>query len=449
MKIAIIGFGIEGQALAQYFSAKGYEITVCDFAEKEKKTFGGRKIHYRFGPHYLDDLSGFDLIFRSPGIPYLKREFDFVRSKLTNLTKYFFENCPCAIIGVTGTKGKGTVSLLIYEILKADKQRGEVYLGGNIGQPPLEFLDKLKPDDIVVLELSSFQLQDLDRSPHIAVVLGITPDHMDYHQSMEEYIEAKKNIVRFQTRKDFAVLDFDNEISAGFAKATKAKTLGISIKKTINEGAFMKVGSFIVKRGKTGTIVGQKGQTKLLGEHNIKNILAAATVANLLSEPVENITKVIQEWRGLPHRLEFIGEINGAKFYNDSASTNPDTAIAAIRSFNSPIILIVGGSEKSADFSLLGCEIAKRKNIKKVVLMGQTKQKIERAIESACVKSPRPDSPLEIIGADSYMEAFMVAKMLAADGDTVLLSPACASFDMFKNYAERGDLFRNFVLDVD
>lgn len=447
MKMAIVGFGVEGRALLKYFGKKGHKITICDVSKKVKKEKVFQGIHFRFGPHYLSNLNEFDLIFRSPGIPYLKKEFDTVRSRLTSATKYFFENCPCSIVGVTGTKGKGTTATLIYEMLN---NKRKVFLGGNIGRPPIEFLDELKKDDIVLLELSSFQLQDLDRSPHIAVVLGITPDHFDHHQNMEEYVEAKRNIVRFQKRNDFAIIDIDNPRSASFARHTKAKILQVSIENSVEEGAFVKVGSLVIKRGQTGTMIGEKGHTGLIGDHNIKNILVAATVANLLKIPVEIISKVIREWRGLPHRLEFVAERQGVRYYNDSASTNPETAIAALRAFSNPTILIVGGSDKNIDFTPLGEEISKSHHVKSVILMGETKQKLERAIENA-VRVRRGlnkrDTPLELISAETYQEAFTVARIMAEAGDTVLLSPACASFDMFLNYRERGDVFRSFVMD--
>lgn len=465
MKIAVVGYGVEGKSVVKYFAKRGHEITVCDINGDVAKTadLKGQNIHFRLGQHYLENLAEFDLIFRSPGIPYLKPEFNPVRNRLTSATKYFFEKCPCKIVGITGTKGKGTTASLINVIAKSVIARSEsvslraqrsnlfrgcVFLGGNIGESPLDFLDKLKSDDSVILELSSFQLQDLNKSPHIAVVLGINEDHLDHHKDFDEYVEAKKNIVKFQTSSDFAILDADNETANSFSKNTKAKTFKVSLKPlAAGDGAFIKVGKLIFRSGKQTIMFGDKNNVGLIGEHNLKNILAAGTAANLLGMPVEAIEKAVREFKGLPHRLEFISEVNGAKFYNDSASTNPSTAIAAIKAFKSPLILIVGGSEKNADFTELGEEIAKRKNVKKVVLMGQTAGKIEKAVEKACAKFPRQDAPIELIAADSYMEAFMVARMLAAEGDTVLLSPACASFDMFKNYAERGEIFKNFVLD--
>lgn len=448
MKVAIIGFGMEGQSLLHYFCGKGHELTVFDLKKKEIPAEFKGKATFRFGPDYLDNLQGFDAIFRSPGVPYLSKQFDPVRQKLTSLTRYFLEKCPCPVIGVTGTKGKGTTTTLICEILKKDKRK-RVFVGGNIGQPPIAFLDQLQANDIVVLELSSFQLQDATVSPHIAVVLGISPDHMDHHADMAEYVEAKKNLVKFQKKSDFAVIDIDNEYGEDFAKATAAKVNKISIKKAVNEGGFIKVGRLVVKHGKTGTIVGTKGETGLIGEHNLKNMLAAAVATNLADADVLAITDVIKEFKGLPHRLEFVKEFAGAKFYNDSASTNPQTTIAAVRAFENPIILIVGGADKNTDFTPLGQELAHNLNVRTVVVMGQTKPKIEKAIEEAIIKNGGRNPSLELISAESYQEAFMVARMLAQDGDTVLLSPACASFDMFENYQQRGDIFRSFVMDLE
>lgn len=462
MKIAILGYGTEGQAVAEYFIKqwKNKDITVCD---REKKDIA-KDIHTRFGTNYLENLKDFDVIFRSPGIPYLKKELSPVRKKLTSATKYFFERCQCQIVGVTGTKGKGTVATLIYKMAKEwfrVKGRGcRVFLGGNMGKPPIAFLDEIRPNDLVILELSSFQLQDLDKSPHIAVILGITPDHLDHHATFEEYIEAKKNIMRFQKAKDFAIVDFDNKISASFAKETKAQRLFCSLTQEVDSGAFLKVGSFILRQGKETWLFGEKGDTKLPGDHNIKNILIAATTANLLEVPVEIITKVVREFPGLPHRLEFLKEVDHVKYYDDSASTNPETTIAALHTFHEQLILIAGGSDKNIDFKPLGEEIAKRPNVKTLILMGQTKEKLSQSIEKAAMREEkriaeitlrtgrpirRRDIPLELISADTYQEAFMVARLVAQAGDIVLLSPACASLDMFSNYEERGMTFRNFV----
>lgn len=440
MRIAILGAGVEGLTTANYLRSEGEkDITICD----EKLASLPKQLEWagsQLGKNAFKDLEKFDVLYRSPGVAYTRPELDSVRKKLTSQTRYFFEKCPCTIIGVTGTKGKGTTSSLISEMLKKSGRR--VFLGGNIGVPPLTFLSEVNKDDVVVLELSSFQLQDLDASPHIAVVLGISDDHLDQHKTLDEYYSAKKNLVLNQGKDDVAVIEVDSSVSASFCDATSARVFQVSLEKPQKQGAFVKQGMMIVADSESQMIIGEVGKTQLPGVHNVKNMLMAATAAHAAGAPVEAIAEVIREWCGLPHRLQLVAEKEGVKFYNDSASTNPSTTVAALRSFTQPMVLIAGGSDKNLDFAPLAREMVERKNLKRVILMGETKRKIEAAIDAVTVKR---SAPLEIIFAESYMEAFMVAKLTAEAGDVVLLSPGCASFDMFKNYVERGDLFTNFV----
>ncbi len=422
MRIAILGLGVEGKSIARYLYSQGEkDITICDekLAELPKEFCWAPS---RLGLDAFKNLADFDFIFRSPGVAYTRPELHGLESKLSSVTRFFFEKCPAKIIGVTGTKGKGTTSSLLTEMITEDFKLNHpgkrVFLGGNIGVPPTDFLADVTKDDLVVLELSSFQLQDLAVSPHVAVVLGITDDHQDQHGSLQEYYDAKKNVVTFQKLGDFALIDAENEISMGFETATKAKVV------------------FVKSSDEKVT------DTQLPGAHNLKNISMAAAAARCVGVSESAISHVIKTWKGLPHRLQFIVEKDGVKFYNDSASTNPSTTIAAIKSFTQPITVILGGSDKNLDFNSLAQEIANNANVKRVVLMGQTSSKIEKALDVACVGRT---APLEIILAENYMEAFMVAKLTAVSGDVVLLSPACASFGLFKNYIERGDLFSKFV----
>lgn len=434
--------------MAEYFVNKNESVTIHDKNPEVAK--GGQKIagvSYVTGVNYLEGLEKYDLVFRSPGVPFTLPQLQKLGKKLTSQINYFFEKCPAKIVGITGTKGKGTTATLLHAMMP------RAYLGGNIGVAPIEFLDELKKDDVVILELSSFQLQDLHRGPQVAVVLGITNDHMDQHKNHEEYVEAKKNIVRFQKADDVAILDGDNETSASFGEIAKSAVKIFSTKKTSDVDAMIKVGRFLIKDGKSGVMVGTRGEVQLTGAHNEHNILAAALTAHVLGCPVEQIAKAIRECRGLPHRLEFIKEVKGVRYYDDSASTTPDACMAAGAAFPNPTILIVGGSEKNVDFAELGNKLALQKNVKAVVLMGQTREKISTAIEAAVARNESlgmrvRETPLDLVMADTYQEAFMVGHLLAQPGDTVVLSPACASFDMFKNYKERGDLFQAFVKEL-
>jgi len=444
-KIAVLGLGIEGEDICRYLISQGVRnITVFDQKTPEEL---GEKIDelringltdYELGPNYLKNgLGGFDVIFRSPAFKLSLPEIVEVKKSgtiITSATKLFFDLCPAKIIGVTGTKGKGTTSTLIYEILKKAGKR--VFLAGNIGEPMLALLPKLDKKSWVVLELSSFQLQDLKKSPHIAVVLFITSEHLDYHSSTEEYVQAKANIVRWQKESDFAVLNGDNQTSSSFASLTKAKVYYFSKEKKV-DGAFVRDGRIYL----FNKLIGPTNKLQVLGVHNWENICAACTAAFLAGADLNSIKKVVFSFKGLEHRLEFIREIGGVKFYNDSFSTTPETTIAAIKAFSQPIILITGGSEKGSDYTQLGKEISQSK-VKTLILIGKTAQKIKKIVQKAGFRGKIIYKPGEM--KEVVKKAFTEAKK----GDVVLLSPACASFDMFKNYKDRGWQFKKYVWEI-
>ena len=404
-KVAILGYGIEGQDAEKYFKNVGDDVTILD---------------NKFDKDYLENLDDFDVIVRSPGVyRYLP---EIVKSEkngveITSAIKTFFDKCPCKIIGVTGTKGKGTTSTLIYEILKNAGK--DVYLAGNIGKPYLELLPKLTKDSFVVMELSSFQLIDLNKSPQIAVVLNITEDHLDWHKDREEYVNAKKNIVGHQMISDYAVLNDEYADPKSFAKETKAKVYFFS-KKTLD----------------------QKFKKKLLlrGEHNLENIAAAVTVSKIIGINEETILKTVQSFKGLEHRLELVDTINGVTFYNDSFATGPQPTIAAINSFTEPETLILGGSDKGLDYQELGKIISKKENVKNIILIGETKFKIRNSLQIA-------NRELGIVGLDktNMIKIVEIAYKITKPGGVVILSPASASFDMFENYKDRGNQFKKAV----
>lgn len=439
-KIAILGFGLEGQDLCRFFLEKKAEITVFDQKRaselgKEYFEFKNQGVGFGLGKNYLKSgIKNFDIIFRSPGFRRFLPEIleaEKAGVKISSATKLFFELCQAKIVGVTGTKGKGTTSTLIYQILKRAKE--EAFLAGNIGQPMLALLPKLTGSSWVVLELSSFQLQDLNKSPHIAVVLFVTSEHLDYHQSRKEYILAKENIVCHQEKGGFAILNADNATSSSFASLTPAQTFFFS-RKTKVEGAYVKDEKIFL----FGQLVGSTKGLQLRGRHNWDNVCAAATAAWVAGAKTETIKKAVFAFRGLEHRLELVKKTRDVAFYNDSFSTTPETAIAAIRSFKEPVILIAGGSEKGSSYRGLGKEIVKS-SVKVLILIGQTADRIKKAAIQADFRG-------EVIYKPGKMrEIVKVAFQKAGPGDIVLLSPACASFDMFANYKDRGVQFKREV----
>lgn len=422
-RVAVIGAGVEGKASKEFFKKKGAIVTVLD---------------QRQGKNYLKDLNKYDLVVRSPGVK-LSLLKNANPAKITSQTKLFFDLCPSPIIGVTGTKGKGTTASLIYEMLKAEGKN--VYLGGNIGKSPFDFLDKLNAHSIVVLELSSFQLMDLKKSPHIAVMLMTTSEHLDWHTDVKEYIDAKRNLLRFQTKSDFAIVNRDYPASLESDVYSEGKVYYVSREREGYEGCFVSGNMLVVQmNGKNYDLIPSE-EVFLPGKHNLENVCAAIMAAKLCGISNENIVKVIKTFKGLEHRIELVGEINGVKYYDDSFSTTPETAIAAIEAFENPEILILGGSSKNSDFTELGRLISSKKNIKAIIGIGVEWPKIRSKISK---KSKIPF----IEGAENMEKIVKSAAEIAKEGDVVLLSPACASFDMFKNYKDRGEQFKKEVKNL-
>lgn len=421
-KIAVIGEGVEGTSSFEYLASKGAKVTILD---KSK------------GEDYLDNLKDFDLVIRSPGVKLEDLEKHVSRDKITSQTKLFIDLCPSKIIGVTGTKGKGTTSSLIHEMLK--KHGFDAYLGGNIGKPPFEFLDKLNTHSIVVLEMSSFQLIDVTKSPNIAVMLMVTSEHLDWHKDTEDYIDAKRNIVRFQTQNDFAVINKDYLPSREADVLTNANVYFISREDESERGCFVKEDVIWIREKDLEEKVINTKDILIPGKHNFENACAASMAAYLAGVSVQNISYVLKTFKGLEHRLELVATINGVKYYDDSFATNPESTIAAINAFTQPEILILGGSSKNSDFSLLAKTIMESKNIKAIIGIGKEWETIKKLLVGL-----NPD--VLVLEGPTNMETIVAAaNKLAVSGDIVILSPACASFDMFKNYKDRGDQFKKEV----
>lgn len=430
-KAAVLGLGIEGRDVINFLLGRGAKITLFDRKEEKDLDFTGLekdKIKIVAGENYLSGgLNGFDYIVRSPGVyRYIPEIVEAEKSGtiVTSSIKIFFEACPCQIIGVTGTKGKGTTSTLIYEIFKADGR--DIYLSGNIGKPSLELLPKLNKDSWVVLELSSFQLIDMEVSPFVAVVLNITEDHLDWHKDRLEYVEAKKNIVKYQSASDWALLNEEYTDSRSFAESTKGKVVYFSKKK-----------------------LEQKYKEKLLlrGEHNLENIAAAVEVGKILGIDESKILETVRQFKGLEHRLELVDTINGVSFYNDSFATGPQPTIAAINSFSEPETLILGGSDKGLDYKELGNVISNKTNVKNVILIGQIRNQIKANFQGGTLQNDLRFMIYDL-GSPTMKEIVKKAFEITPKGGVVILSPAAASFDMFKNYKDRGNQFKNAIKEL-
>jgi UDP-N-acetylmuramoylalanine--D-glutamate ligase len=472
-KIAIIGAGVEGLAAAKYFKKHCLnEIILFDQRETDDAVLAesladlplGVRVYG--GADYLEKAAICDVLVRSPGIHIEKVKAALRKMKrtdavtVTSTTQYFMENCPYLMIGVTGTKGKGTTSTLITLMLK--EAGYSVYLGGNIGQSPLEFLDEMQENSIAVLEMSSFQLQDLRISPQIAVVLRVTSDHLDYHKNVEEYRAAKSATVRFQEPNNLAIFNEDYDDFEQYADQTPARKLTVSTRNPVEAGAYVEEGEIVFVPASEDSelaelqIVGEVGKVALIGAHHLENVLPAVCVARSLNVPISAIQKVLYSFAGLPHRLEFAKEIDGVKYYNDSFSTTPDTSVAASYAFKNPVILIAGGSEKFADYKEWGIELQKNPRLKMVLLMGQTAPKMEEALNLAASEIGKSGhesaeirhSPLAVYRCKNLEEALMKARENAVFGDVVVMSPAAASFDQFKNYKQRGEQFKELVKKI-
>ncbi len=420
-RVAILGFGEEGKAVLRFLKKNQPKIKPVILDKKRDSK-------------YLSRLKDFDLIYRSPGVPYtLPKIQEAIKSgvNFSSATDLFFKSVSQrskgTIIGITGTTGKSTVSTLIYKILKAAGR--DVYLGGNIGKPAIELLPKLKKNSITVLELSSFQLQDLKHSPQIAIILDVFPDHLDIHQSLDEYIKAKSQITRSQTTKDAVFYFSNNKQAKAMASKSRGKKIPVSPDVPIPE-------------------------IKILGPHNRKNIAMVMAVAKHFKVPQKNILKTLKTFGGLPHRLKIVRSIKGVKFYNDSASTNPETTAAAIMSFRGqPKILIMGGKDKGLDYEPVA-EAAYMEEVKLVVLFGENKKKIGLALDKI-VKTKTAGS-LESAVNLAYKEARKLLNLprrvpTEQRGKkthaliNVIFSPGAASFDMFENYKSRGKTFSKIV----
>ena len=448
-KIAIIGLGVSNLPLIDYLHDKKAKVTVFDERDVNEipKDIMNKLIiysfDYYFGKDCLENLKNFVIIFRSPSCLPTRKELQLEEKNgaiITTEIELFMKMCPCPIIGVTGSEGKTTTTSMIYSILK--KGGYNTYLGGNIGTPLFTKLDKIKPKDIAVLELSSFQLMDMEVSPQTSVVTNVTPNHLNIHKDYEEYIDAKKNIYRYQNENALLVLNYDNKITKKMAKEAKGKVVFFSSKTRLEDGYIVEDNAVKECDNNLRKHIVYGDEIKLKGIHNFENMCAAiAATKDFVKEEV--IIKALKEFKAVEHRLEFVKEIGGVKWYNDSASSSPTRTIAGIEAFpNDEIILIAGGYDKNLDYTPIAKPIVK--NVKSLILLGQTSKKIKTAVE----KEQGNKKKVKIYECKSLEETIDKAKEIATSGQVVLFSPASASFDMFKNAYERGNKFKQLVKKI-
>ncbi len=445
-KVAIIGLGISNIPLIEYFYDKKSRVTVFDSREKENlpkdiiEKVNRYQMETSFGKDYLSKLNGFDLILRSPSClpttPELKREEDRGAVVVTEI-ELLMQMCPCKIIGITGSEGKTTTTSLISAILK--KANYKCFMGGNIGTPLFTKLSEITPNDIVVLELSSFQLMGMEISPDISIITNITPNHLNVHKDYEEYIEAKKNIFKYQNKDGIVILNYDNEITKKAAKEAKGKVIFFSGKEKIDNGYI--VDQDYIKECNDGVrkLLIDVNDIYIKGKHNYENICCAiAATKSLVDE--ETQIKTIKEFPGVEHRLEFVREINKVKWYNDSASTSPTRLISALNSFND-IVLIAGGSDKNLDYTPIAKPILDKVKLL-ILLKSETSIKIYEAVKN---EEELQNKKIDIHIVNNLKDAVEMANKYATENQNVLLSPASTSFGLFKDMYDRGRQFKELV----
>ena len=443
-KIAMCGIGISNTPLIMNFLSKGAKVYACDRRSREMLGDIANKLEaagaeLRLGEGYLDDLE-VDIIFRTPGMNFNLPELEAARKKgvpVTSEMEVFFDLCSATIFAVTGSDGKTTTTTLIAEMLKAEGKK--VFVGGNIGKPLLPEIENITPEDYVVVELSSFQLISMRKSPDVAVVTNVAPNHLDVHKDMDEYVEAKKNVLLHQNAFSRTILNRDNEITESFRGYVRGQSLGFSMERQLRNGAWLDVKGnlHMAYRGIDVPIL-HRSEIALLGDHNVANYLTAiAAVWGYVG--VDSIRKVAREFGGVEHRIEFVREVKGVKYYNDSIASSPTRTIAALKAFEKPIHLIAGGYDKHIPFEPMVPYIIEK--VKKLYLCGDTADKIEKAVRDSKDYNGSP----KIVRVKDIAEALERAYTDTNPGDIVSLSPACASFDAFANFAQRGNYFKELV----
>jgi len=439
--VGVVGIGVSNIPLINFLLNLGAKVTAFD--KKKKGEFGSialefdkRGVKLELGEHYLDNLTGFDVVFKTPSMRIdsdalikVKNEGAYVTSEMEEFVRYTRGK----IYAVTGSDGKTTTTTIISKLLEAEGYK--TWVGGNIGTPLFSEIENIKDEDKVVLELSSFQLMTMNEAIDIAVCTNLAPNHLDMHKDMQEYIDSKKNIFLFQRKDDILIVNRENEITYSFEKEAKGIVREFSSRRVIKNGAYFKDGSLYLEDKK----VCDSDNIVIKGMHNVENYLAAF-IATKGDVSIETMKKVAETFTGVEHRCEFVREIDGVKYYNDSIASSPTRTLAGLKAFNKKVILIAGGYDKNIPFEPLAYE--GYPYIKSLILLGKTKDKIKDVFDRL---QKEKGLKVNIKIASSLEDAVTIAKEVSEDGDVVTLSPACASFDMFPNFMARGNAFKNIV----
>jgi UDP-N-acetylmuramoylalanine--D-glutamate ligase len=461
----ILGAARQGIALARWLSRHGSHVTLSDSRSLEqlasaRASLADVNVEWAAGGHPLELLDGVDVLCLSGGVPLtlpIVQEAVKRGIPLSNDTQIFMEVAPCKTIGITGSAGKTTTTTLVGEMAKLDYGQQNFdhanpsstvhgprsFVGGNIGDPLINYVDEMTADDLAILEISSFQLEQMTTSPNIAAILNITPNHLDRHGTMEAYTAAKARILEFQTEKDTAILGHDDKGAWDLRNQVKGKLLTFSLKTLTDDlnGAYFHDGLLSLREGKAYVPLIAREKVQLPGDHNVANVLAAFTIGHAAGFKLDNMLEAVEEFRGVPHRLELVRELRGVRWYNGSIATAPERSMADINSFNEPIVLMLGGRDKDLPWDGIAKLIHKR--VDHVVLFGEAAELIQKAISAAGGTQSG-----DLRRAKSLKEAVAIAAEVASAGDIVLFSPGGTSYDEFKDFAERGEAFRKWVQEL-
>ena len=450
-RILILGAARQGLALARWLSLHGARVTLSDMRSEADlhvahESLAEYPIHWALGGHPLELLDSTDVLCLSGGVPLtLPIVAEAVKRgiPLSNDSQIFMEAVPCRTIGITGSAGKTTTTTLVGSMAKS-AYGNKAFVGGNIGDPLINYVDNMKDDDIAILELSSFQLDQMTISPNVAAILNITPNHLDRHGTMEAYTAAKVRILEFQSETDAVVLGRDDKGAWSLQNKVRGKLYAFSLgelEEGLN-GAYLHDDVLNLREGKATLPLMRREKVSLRGDHNVSNMLAAFTIGCAADFPLNAMREAAKEFRGVPHRLELVRELRGVRWYNDSIATAPERSMAAIRAFEEPIVLLLGGRDKDLPWDELMYLV--RERVDHVVLFGEAAEKIEETAENFGLHQ----NSSTIVRVSGLHDAIRKAAELAESGDIVLLSPGGTSFDEFRDFEERGERFREWVLEL-